>query len=52
MAFNKAVALEIIVAKSKKTSENPDCPVELQVVLEIYNSYFSNENLSQKSSLC
>ena len=39
-AFEKAVALESTIALlQKKAYENPECPVEVRVILEIYNSY-------------
>ena len=39
-AFKKAVALESTIALLKqKAYENPECPVEARVILEIYNSY-------------
>ena len=39
-AFEKAVALESTIALlQQKAYENPECPVEVRVILEIYNSY-------------
>ena len=39
-AFKKAVALESTIALLKqKAYENPECPVEARVILEIYNNY-------------
>ena len=35
----------------QKPYENPECPVETFVILEIYNSYLTNENLLQESSI-
>ena len=38
--FKRAVALESTIALLKeKAYENPECPVEARVRLEIYNSY-------------
>ena len=39
-AFKKAVVLESTIALLKqKAYENPECPVEARVILEIYNNY-------------
>ena len=39
-AFKKAVALESTIALLKqKAYENPECPVEARVILEIYKNY-------------
>ena len=35
----------------QKAFGNPECPVEAQVILEIYNSYLTNENLPQESNI-
>ena len=43
MACKKVVALESTIA-----FKNLECPVEAQVILEIYNSYLTNENLPQE----
>ena len=52
MAFKKAIVLESTIALLKqKACENPECPVEALVILEIYNSYLTNENLPQESSI-
>ena len=38
--FKRAVALESTIALlQQKAYENPECPVEARVILEIYNSY-------------
>ena len=51
-AFKKAVVLESTIALLKqKAYENPECPVEARVILEIYNSYLTNENLPQESNI-
>ena len=51
-AFKKAVALESTIALLKqKAFENPECPVEALVILEICNSYLTNENLLQESNI-
>ena len=51
-AFSKAVALESTIALLKqKAYENPECPVEARVILEIYNCYLANENLPQESNI-
>ena len=52
MAFKKVIVLESTIALLKqKACENPECPVEALVILEIYNSYLTNENLPQESSI-
>ena len=52
MAFKTAVALESTIALLKqKVYENPECPVEARVILEIYNSYLTSENLPQESNI-
>ena len=35
----------------QKACENPECPAEEWVTLEIYNSYLTNENLSQENNI-
>ena len=51
-AFKKAVALESTIALVKeKAQENPECPAETRVILEICNSYLTNENLPQESNI-
>ena len=52
MVFKKAVPLERTIALLKKKAyENPECPVEVRVTLEIHNSYLTNENLPQESNI-
>ena len=44
-AFTKAVVLESTIALLKqKAYENLECLVEALLILEIYNSYLTNEN--------
>ena len=51
-AFKKAVAFERTIALLKqKAYKNPEFPVEARVILEIYNSYLTNENLPQESNI-
>ena len=51
MAFKKAVAFESTIALlEQKAYENPECPVEAGVILEIYNSYLTNENLQESNN--
>ena len=45
-AFKKAVALESTIAY-----KNLECPIEARVILEIYSSYLTNENLPQESDV-
>ena len=48
----KTVVLESTIALLKQKSYgNPECPVEALVILEIYNSYLTSENLPQESSI-
>ena len=50
--FKKAVALESTIALlNQKAYENLEYPVEAQAILEIYNSYLTNENLSHESNI-
>ena len=50
-AFKKAVAFESTIALlEQKAYENPECPVEAGVILEIYNSYLTNENLQESNN--
>ena len=52
MAFKEAVTLESTIALLKqKAYENPECPVESWVILEIYNGYLTNENLTLESNI-
>ena len=52
MAFKNVVVLESTIALLKqKAYENSECPVEAWVILEIYNSYLSQENLTQESNI-
>ena len=51
-AFKKAVVRESTIALLKqKAYKNPEFPVEARVILEIYNSYLTNENLPQESNI-
>ena len=51
-AFKKAVALESTIALLKqKAYKNLECPVEARVILEIYSSYLTNQNLPQESNI-
>ena len=50
--FKKVVVLESTIALLKlKAYENPECPVEARLILEIYNCYLANENLPQESNI-
>ena len=45
------VVESIIALLEQRPYENPKCPVEALVILEISNSYLTNENLPQESSI-
>ena len=50
--FKKVFVVESIIALlEQRPYENPKCPVEALVILEISNSYLTNENLPQESSI-
>ena len=51
-SFKKAVPLESTMALFKqKAYKNSECPVQAQGILEIYNSYLTNENLPQEINI-
>ena len=52
LTLKKVVALEsAIILLKQKACKNCECSVEARIILEICNSYFTNENLPQESKI-